>query len=79
MHQEGAVRDAVDADPFDVADHVNDRGRVVSAHACDRDIADGLLGPHPHEVDRAQDRPGLADRARDLGECSSLEREMDPS
>jgi len=48
-------------------------GRV---NARDRDIADNLLGLHPHEIDRSEHRLGIRDRAGDPGERAAVLRHV---
>ena len=76
VHQERAVRHAVDTDALQLAHHPHDRLSVSGIHARDRHVADGLLGLHPHEVDRAEHRLGVCDRASDPGERTALLRHV---
>ena len=76
VHQERAVRDAVDADALQLAHRLDDRLGVRGVHARDRHVADDLLGLHPHEVDRAEHRLGVRDRTRDPGERTALLRHV---
>ena len=72
VHQERAVRHAVDTNALQLAHTRDDRLSVRGIHARHRHIADGLLGLHPHEIDRAEHRLGVRDRASDPGERTAL-------
>ena len=72
VHQERAVRDAVDTDALQLAHRPHDRLGVSGIHARDRHIANDLLGLHPHEIDRAEHRLGVRDRASDPSERTAL-------
>jgi hypothetical protein len=74
VQEERTVRDAVDANAFDLADELDDATCVLRIGARDRDVPDGLGRPDANEVDRADDRVGLADRAGDFGVSPAIGR-----
>ena len=68
MHLEGSVQDALHRDAVDLADRVDDALAVRRIDARDGDLADLHALLDLHQVDRAEDRPGVPDGRRHLAE-----------
>ena len=68
VHEEGAVRDALDRDALERLDRRHDGLAVGDVGARDGHVAHGAPVLDAHEVDRAEDRAGVADRAGHPGE-----------
>jgi hypothetical protein len=62
VHQEGAIRDAVDAHTIQRAHRSHDRLGMTGVHARDRHVAHYLVRLYTHQVDRAQHRLRIRDR-----------------
>jgi hypothetical protein len=78
VQQERPVGDRHDLDLVQ-RPHRADHGLAVRrVRAQERDVADHLMALHAHQVDRAQYRPGVADRARHPRERSRPLRDPHP-
>ena len=79
VHQERAIRDAEDADAVDRADRLDDALAVLLVGAQNADVANDRVLVDAHEIDRTEDRIGLADRRRDAGELPRLMGDQRPN
>ena len=70
VHEERAVRDALDLDAVDLADALDDPLEVVGVRGVHRDVADLHPALDPDEVDGPEGSSRLADRAREPPEST---------
>jgi hypothetical protein len=76
VHQERAIRDAVDGDSVEIAHRAYDRLGMTRVHARDRHVANDLIGLDAHQVDRAEHRPCVGDGVSDSSERAALLGQM---
>ena len=68
VHEEGAVRHAVDAHPLEVAHRAHNCLRMARVHTGDRHVAHDLPRLHANEIDRTQHRVRVCDGIGDARE-----------
>ncbi len=72
MHEERAVRDAVDPHPLQLPDRAHDRLGMSGVDARHGHVTDDLAAFDADQVDRAEQRVGVRDRAGDARDHTAV-------